>query len=535
MTSLLHPGVYVREIPGGARSIEGVPTGTAIFVGETERGPIGPTKINGRSQYKRIFGGYLRVRDGGPPPTTTRLLMPYAMDGYFSNGGTSAYVLRAMDGVPTAADFQDGGNAIIQASSPGIWANGAVQLTLTDSSDGDANRFRIVVFYTAPGTPGATLEEDWDRLSIASNDTSYVVDVLRRSRFIRWNGQPAAIPTLTAVADPTEANLLTAATPMANGVGGGGVLSANPGYTDLLTNRLAEIDDAALLVAASDRMLPPDFNTSDNDFVLFENDFINYVRNGRPEKNDLFFVGNLPRLTADPTVAVTAAVNHARANTVTGTAPSDYNAVYWPWIERSDPVGAGQNPTITIPPSGYVAGLYARTDARRGVWKAPAGTEVQIGEIRGLDFNVLDRDQDNLNPQGINALRTIPGSGMVVWGARTRLVNSEYRYVSVRRTAMFLRKSIFNGIQWAVFEPNDEPLWQSLRNTIRAFMETQFRNGAFAGATSNEAYFVKVDAETTTPDDQAAGIVNIQVGFAPLRPAEFVVVTLQQMAGQQSA
>lgn len=179
-----------------------------------------------------------------------------------------------------------------------------------------------------------------------------------------------------------------------------------------------------------------------------------------------------------------------------------------------------------------MAGLYSQVDGRRGVFKAPAGTEVLLGGVRALSFDVLDVHQDSLNPRAINALRRIPNAGLVVWGARTRQPNTEWRYIPVRRTAIFLRKSIYNGIQWAVFEPNDERLWQSLRNTIGAFMDVQFRNGMFAGTTSSVAYFVKVDAETTTPDDQAAGIVNILVGFAPLRPAEFVVVSLQQMAGR---
>jgi hypothetical protein len=155
--------------------------------------------------------------------------------------------------------------------------------------------------------------------------------------------------------------------------------------------------------------------------------------------------------------------------------------------------------------------------------------------VRALEFEVTDSHQDTLNPRAVNALRQVPAGAvrpLVVWGARTRQPTSEWRYIPVRRTAIFLRMSIYQSIQWAVFEPNDEQLWQSLRNTIGAFMETQFRNGAFAGATSRDAYFVKVNAATTTPDDQAAGIVNILVGFAPLRPAEFVVVTLQQMAGR---
>jgi phage tail sheath protein FI len=194
----------------------------------------------------------------------------------------------------------------------------------------------------------------------------------------------------------------------------------------------------------------------------------------------------------------------------------------------ADPVGATLNSTINVPASGALAGLYARIDARRGVWKAPAGVEATLGGIVRLQRDTTDSEQDDLNPVGVNVLRVIPGAGSVVWGSRTLQPASEWRYIPVRRTAMFLRKSIFNGIQFAVFEPNDTALWATLRATISAFMETQFRNGAFAGRTSRDAYFVKVDSDTTTDADQAAGIVNILVGFAPLRPAEFVVVKLSQ-------
>ena len=207
---------------------------------------------------------------------------------------------------------------------------------------------------------------------------------------------------------------------------------------------------------------------------------------------------------------------------------SNFAGMYWPHLVVGDLVGVGRNPTITVPPGGYVAGLFARTDSRRGVFKAPAGTEATLAGTIAIEHQLNDLHSDELNPKGVNALRQIPGAGRVVWGARTMISSSEWRYVPVRRTAIFLRTSIYNGIQWAVFEANAEPLWASLRASIGGFMETQFRNGAFAGRTRDDAYFVKVDATTTTEIDQAAGIVNILVGFAPLRPAEFVVVKLSQ-------
>jgi phage tail sheath protein FI len=534
MTALLHPGVYVLEIPSGARAIEGVPTSTAIFVGETERGPIGPTKINGRTSYERLFGGHLRTRDGGVDPT--RVLMRYAIDGFFANGGSSAYILRAMDGWQTAtpASRNDPGSAgpVLDAAWPGIWGR-RVSTTFAASSDGDPNRYRVAVFYNSPQTGTQTLVEDWDRVSPTPSDESYVVDVLRRSQYVRWHAgaDPADINSGNLdnnQTGPSETQLLASAVALTGGSGGGGTLSAAD-YRNLMTERLAEVDDAALLVAASDQLLPG--GADRNAFVGIGNEFTTYA-DGRP-KQDLFFVGDLPRLNTEVN-PVTAAVNHARGGVagVTAATRTTFNALYWPHLVVSDPVGAGRNPTLVVPPSGHVAGLYSRVDARRGVWKAPAGVETVLGGVVGLDFRVLDHHQDDLNPNAVNAIRQIPAAGNVVWGTRTCRPNSEWRYIPVRRTAMFLRKSIYNGIQWAVFEPNDEPLWQSLRATIGGFMEIQFRNGAFQGRTSRQAYFVKCDAETTTEDDRAAGIVNILVGFAPLRPAEFVVLRLSQKVNQ---
>jgi hypothetical protein len=211
---------------------------------------------------------------------------------------------------------------------------------------------------------------------------------------------------------------------------------------------------------------------------------------------------------------------------------NSYGAVYLPWVKMLDPLGLSTEP-ILVPPSGYVAGVYARADAQRGVWRAPAGTAFGLGGATGLAVQFTDGKQGDLNPQNINCLRSFASSGIVLWGARTICgADPEYNYVPVRRMAIFLRVSIYRGIQWAVFEPNDEPLWGQLRLNIRSFMTTLFRRGAFQGATASQAFFVKCDSETTTQDDINLGIVNVVIGFAPLRPAEFVVVRISQKAGQ---
>jgi hypothetical protein len=211
---------------------------------------------------------------------------------------------------------------------------------------------------------------------------------------------------------------------------------------------------------------------------------------------------------------------------------NDFGAIYFPWLVASDPIGKGKNPTRILPPSGYVAGMYARIDSQRGVFKAPAGTEANLSGALDLGAKIGDTEQDFLNPIGVNVIRSFPASGIVIWGARTLSSDSAWRYVPVRRTAIFLRVSIYNGIQFAVFEPNDDDLWASLRLTIGAFMLTQFRAGAFQGTSPEQAYFVKCDGTTTIQADIDNGVVNILVGFAPLKPAEFVVLKLSQKAGQ---
>jgi phage tail sheath protein FI len=243
---------------------------------------------------------------------------------------------------------------------------------------------------------------------------------------------------------------------------------------------------------------------------------------------DCFFIGDLSPIVDSKE----AAQNFVNSLTV----KNSYAAVYFPWLTMVHPTGGAPDP-LPVPPSGFVAGQYARTDSRRGVWKAPAGTETNVAGAVGLIRQLTDAEQDTLNPIGVNALRFFPASGIVVWGARTLATRSdpEYRYIPIRRLAIFLEQSIYNGIPWAVFEPNDEDLWASLRLNIGAFMMTLFRQGAFQGSTPAQAFFVKCDAQTNPQDQIDAGIVTVLVGFAPLRPAEFVVIRISQKTAEATA
>jgi Bacteriophage tail sheath protein len=231
--------------------------------------------------------------------------------------------------------------------------------------------------------------------------------------------------------------------------------------------------------------------------------------------------------SVDDAVNGTTGVSSLRTGSVKG-----HEAVYWPRIQIATPQGSRR----TVDPNGTIAGLMARIDSNRGVWKAPAGIEADLRGVRGVEHTMSDLENGRINPEAVNAIRVFP-NGIVSWGARTidgfnDSPNTDYRYIPIRRLALFIEESLYRGLKFAVFEPNDEPLWAQIRLAAGAFMNNLFRQGAFQGQKASDAYFVKVDSETTTQNDINLGIVNVVVGFAPLKPAEFVVITIQQKAGQ---
>jgi hypothetical protein len=240
---------------------------------------------------------------------------------------------------------------------------------------------------------------------------------------------------------------------------------------------------------------------------------------------------DIPQHDANRDSGITPVMDWLGAN---GNIRSRNAAIYFPRIAIADPLNNFRlRPT---PPSGTVAGLFATIDGARGVWKAPAGTEAVLGGVQQLQYNTTNAENGVLNPLAINCLRNFPVYGTICWGARTLFgadqMADDYKYIPVRRLALYIEESLYRGTQWVVFEPNDEPLWAQIRLNVGAFMHQLFRQGAFQGQTPKDAYFVKCDKETTPQDQINLGIVNIIVGFAPLKPAEFVVIQIQQMAGQ---
>ena len=496
---LSYPGVYVQELPSGVRSITGVATSVTAFEGRALRGPVDTAvTITSYADFERTFGGLWQDSTLG-----------YAVRDFYRLGGSIAVIVRvhAAGANDTAALSLGAGPALLTlaAAAPGAWGSkltGTIDMLVKDPTD--TNLFNLTVTDSATGRT-----ESFRNVSAAAASPRRADLVLAsESQLVRVDG---ALPTAPAAVATTAAT---------GGNDGGAVTAAL--YTTGVGLRAAKLGLYALEnVDLVNLIVVPPYNAGDVDALVID-DTISYA----VERRAVFIMDSPTSWTS-----VATAVAGATAPAF----PSSKNAaVYFPRITQPDPLRNGQLDTFA--PSGAVAGVIARTDAARGVWKAPAGLDATVAGVAQLSVPLTDLEVGQLNPLGVNCLRAAPAAGHVVWGARTRdgsdRLASEWKYLPVRRTALFIEESLYRGTQWVVFEPNDEPLWAQIRLNVGAFMNNLFRQGAFAGTTPREAYFVKCDRETTTQDDVNLGIVNIIVGFAPLKPAEFVVVSLQQMAGQ---
>jgi phage tail sheath protein FI len=488
--ALLQPGVYIEELPSGVRTITGVATSITLFVGWAPRGPTD------RALRLASFTAYQNAYNG----LDTRSLLGYAVKHFYDNGGSDAYVLRIADATAETAAC-DIGDLHIPASSPGKWAaNYSVQL---QHRPDDATRFSINIIQP---TANNAVVETFANLSMTKTDPRNVLAVI--------NGRSAYIDKLTQATETTPASATVALNHTSNGDDGTVIDPTTGTFQTALTTA--------------------------------------FDVGGVVDRIDLFNIICVPGLTDAATIAILQ--KHARERraflivdcgpdekvstvlgTLTGKTGSDasYSGFFFPWVQAPDPLQ--QNALKPFPPCGFMAGIFARTDAARGVWKAPAGTEASLTGATGLVITMSDAENGQLNPHAVNCLRTMPVYGTIAWGARTLdgddARGSDWKYAPVRRMALFLEESLYRGTQWVVFEPNDEPLWAQIRLNVGAFMQGLFRQGAFQGTSPKQAYFVKCDSETTTQADINLGIVNILVGFAPLKPAEFVVLQIQQIAG----
>jgi phage tail sheath protein FI len=526
-----YPGVYIEETPSGVRTITGVATSITAFIGRALRGPVDkPITINSFADFERIFGGLWSGSSLG-----------FAVRDFYANGGSQAVIVRLYRaeggaGAKPAVPQLNANNLVLEAAEPGAWGN---QLRARVEAVDPAIAAEVAPALGVSSTDLFTLllrDMKTGAEQMFRNVTT-VESARRVDRILTSESSLIRVKTLTA--------------PTAHGAPAAG-------------KTVWEDNNASDGVAAADQ-------ASDGQ-DLNEDAFTGAGKEAAKqglyalEHADLFNLLCLPPYKSSSGIAnqdvdaaligAAAAYCEKRRAMLVVDPPSNWDdkgdaksgvgsigtrsknaALYFPRLVQPNPLRNGQLDQFS--PSGAVAGILARTDATRGLWKAPAGLDATINGAVGVSVNLTDGENGELNPLGVNCLRAMPPIGLVVWGARTlqgddRLA-SEWKYIPVRRIALFIEESLYRGTQWVVFEPNDEPLWSQIRLNIGAFMQNLFRQGAFQGKTPAEAYFVKCDKETTTQNDINLGIVNIVVGFAPLKPAEFVIIKIQQMAGQIQA
>jgi phage tail sheath protein FI len=501
-----YPGVYITEIPSGVRPITGVATSITAFVGWTVRGPDNtPVLVNGFADYQRIFGGLSRKSSVG-----------FAVRDFFLNGGGQAIVVRLTNGgTPSLIDVS---GLHLEAASPGTWSAGLTVEVEASSGDADvaqrlgvtsADLFTLIVTDTATGAA-----ETFPNLTVKDSPRLVAHVLEAESGLVRSTGNlPTATPAAASATVGTQGT--DGATLADANYAGSGLEAAHQGIWAL--------EDADLFNLLC--IPPPTLDETDETSPIVYQAALAYC----VKRRAVLIVDPPQAMRKDNAPAQFTALG------LTGTAARNA-ALYFPRLREADLTSEGRIRTFV--PCGAVAGVMARTDASRGVWKAPAGIDAALTGVVDLAVSLTDGENGVLNPLGVNCLRTFPAAGRVVWGSRTLRGNDrladEYKYLPVRRLALFLEESLFRGTQWVVFEPNDEPLWAQIRLNLGAFMQNLFRQGAFEGTSPREAYFVKCDAETTTVNDRNLGRVNIVVGFAPLRPAEFVILQIQQIARAQA-
>lgn len=651
MTTVSYPGVYVAEIPGGARPIEAASTSTAAFVGISEKGPDDTAvRVTSWDEFQKTYGSFI--------PASYIAESVYS---FFNNGGRQCYIVRVTPSDAARADItlQNRAAAPVAqavkflAKNKGDWGN-YLLLTIENAGADPGNGFRLTIRrqpereVVPANFQDLPVLEAHDNLVMDAESPNYVVKALARDsalveaqvlgantslqRGFHRSGEISGLPLGTAnkkflinvdddgyqeltlsdatagsstlsviaagittlvqalpkkktstpadafaqfecvvdgtrlvlrsgtnkptFATNTRSSVLIQNAPAGNaavklklGEGNGGISEGALAVRRPANVTVVQVGDNAVTGAVSAVTLGTDGNTGSLTETSYSNAFsllndktdfsllavpgigtqqmmdlgVAYCRN-RPLQ-DVFYIGEVGKY--DDTVA------EAEGFRKSLTKANSYGALYFPWVKALDP--AGRTPgAILLPPSGYIAGLYARIDGTRGVWKAAAGTEASLNGVVGLATELTDTQQGNLNPIQVNCLRRFDLAGVIAWGARTVTSDPEYLYLPVRRTAIMIRKSIYDGIQWAVFEGNDHRLWSSLRTNIGAFMNGLFRAGAFQGEKANDAYFVRCGlGDTMTQDDIDRGQVIVLVGFAPLKPAEFVIVRIQQKVGQQ--
>lgn len=518
MPTYLTPGVYVEEIPAQSKPIEGVGTSIAAFVGLAPGGPVNtPMRIANWTQFARTFSDPSSPDSG---PFMEGAYLAHAVYGFFQNGGGLCWVVRVGSG-DGGGDAPVASAALPAATNPQVEAfravalpgvDGAVTVELSEEASapkegeegeegggGGETTYRLVV-------SAGNQSETHEGLSLKKGRANIATKVNAASKLIKLEETGGSLPEAQRAPAAGSYSLVAAAQAPTN-------LNPKDFEGDVAKRQgmgsLAAVDEITMVCMPDAWTLAS--NGDDTQVRDLQGKMIAHAEN----------MGDRMAIIDPPPGMIPQDVFEWRMNTAGY--DSKFAALYYPWIEVMDPITSRP---LLVPPSGHVAGVWARTDGSRGVHKAPAN-EVVLG-VNGLGMQVTHEEQGGLNQKGINCIRAFPGRGIRIWGARTLSSDPEWRYLNVRRLFNYICESIIEGTQWAVFEPNDDRLWTRLRISTHNFLMRVWRDGALFGATPEQAFFVKCDAETNPPEVIEAGQVVIEVGISPVKPAEFVVFRISQ-------
>jgi phage tail sheath protein FI len=535
------PGVYVEEIDRGSRPIEGIQTNIAGFIGFTEdvRGEaeVGkPMLVTSWSQYMEYF-----AKQGSDGYTDFNAYLPFAVNGWFLNGGGRCWITSIGTQLPgteppppeeTGLKIKtSGGNrpALLFTMQPEEIENGRVDVAILPGEptplpeDSEAEPpFNTGEYFTVLISRDGEELERYEHLTMnpEAEAATYVVTALQESPFVEVAdmsqiGQPLARRPANGRYEVSLPPVISSPERLAQDVQG--IRDERTGIQGIF-----EIDEITML-ACPDLMRAYEAGVMDIEQVhgIMEL-MISLCENSSPNPPNRMVVLDPPPDKVKPQHVVQWLNQFNRR--------SMFAALYYPWIKVANPRNGGR--PIAVPPCGHMLGVWSRTDETRGVYKAPAN-ETPRGVI-GLAYDCNFREQELLNPIGINCIRSFPNRGIKIWGARTLVEpdKTEWRYISVRRLISYIEKSIELGTQWVVFEPNDEDLWARVRRTVNNFLERIWREGALFGATPEQAFYVKCDGELNTPDTMMLGRLYVEIGVCPVRPAEFVIFRISQWSGE---
>lgn len=520
-----YPGIYIEELPSSARTITAAPTSVTVFVGYTHpfktRKPDQAIEIFNFTEYEREFGGFYES-------DLIECQVAHALNQFFINGGSVAYVVGLQ--AKYRSDPTSGALAGTGVIDPPEKIIGGVNFIGREPTDISTKPLTV----TISNLRTTTSVDDTADIAIAYGSQ---VEIYRGVKLGVPNTDPDFIENRLGTKDNPVSALVVPASPQALPTSfsaeQGNLVQSIP--NDVVTTFYAgdfkevfQSDTSLDKVSIFNLLLIP--GVTDNGIL---SDALAFCE----RKQAFFIMDPPPQAAADGSGTLTPIAKFLEdPDQVIPELPKNKNgALYFPYLKSVNPITGKR---LDLPPSGFVAGIYARTDLNRGVWKAPAGLETTILNTTGVVEQGLmtDQRQGTLNPIGVNCLRSFPGVGTVIYGARTLVTNNlayqQWRYVPVRRMALFIEQTLFRNLGWVVFEPNDEPLWVAIRISIENFMLSLFNQGAFQGSKPSQAFQVKCDSSTTTQTDIDNGIVNIIVAFAPLKPAEFVIVKIAQLSGQ---